>query len=111
MAPRHSSRPPKKDPAAAPHSLPTGRHRVFGPLWLHFFWDAGSTVVDVPATSLTVGRSYDCDVTISHPSVSRMHAVIHGGAAARIEDLGSSNGTWVGNRRLAKGESVPLAPG
>ena len=111
MARTHSTRPPKRDPAATPHAHPTGRFRAVARLRLHFFWDEGSTVVDVPAKSITVGRSSDCDVHIVHPSVSRTHAVIHGGPRVRIEDLGSSNGTWVGNRRLAKGESAPLTTG
>jgi predicted component of type VI protein secretion system len=106
-----SSRPPKKDPAPAPYAHPTGRVSAVGRLRLHFFWDEGSTVVDVPTKSLTVGRSCDCDVTLLHPSVSRTHAVIHGGTQVRIEDLGSSNGAWVGNRRLVMGQSVPLLPG
>ena len=57
-----------------------------------------------------VGREPPADVVLSHPSVSREHARIEvEGARAAIVDLGSKNGTWRGETRLA-GETV-LADG
>jgi pSer/pThr/pTyr-binding forkhead associated (FHA) protein len=59
---------------------------------------------------LTIGRE-GCDVLLPDPEVSRRHAVMRvlesGGAA--IEDLGSTNGTWVNGER-AHGPT-PVAPG
>ena len=62
---------------------------------------------------LVLGRSEQADVRIEDPSVSRRHAVLHLGPPLSIEDLGSANGTRVGERELAKGErtiTVTLNP-
>jgi DNA-binding winged helix-turn-helix (wHTH) protein len=50
-----------------------------------------------------LGRDPDADVYLDSPSVSRRHAVIRiTGRDATVEDLGSRNGTFVGQRRIAK---------
>ena len=59
--------------------------------------------VRVPAEgAVTFGRGESCELVLDHPSVSRTHARIHGGAEIAIEDLGSRNGTLV--------RGVPIAP-
>ncbi|MDR3230043.1 MAG: FHA domain-containing protein [Synergistaceae bacterium] len=45
-------------------------------------------------------------------TVSRRHArVTRSGGQWQIEDVGSTNGTWVNGRRLEKGRPCPLTPG
>jgi hypothetical protein len=57
----------------------------------------------------TIGRSSENDIALAHRSVSRRHAVIQAEAHHLfLKDLSSSNGTWVGNRRIGK---VQLADG
>lgn len=52
---------------------------------------------------LTVGRSKASDVVISLLGLSRKHAQIaRSGSTVTVEDLGSQNGTWVNNQRIAK---------
>jgi pSer/pThr/pTyr-binding forkhead associated (FHA) protein len=65
-----------------------------------------------PGRVVVLGRSLDADVPLPHKSVSRRHALIEmqqNGFV--ISDLGSSNGTWIGERRLAEGERLPLKLG
>jgi len=45
--------------------------------------------------ALTLGRGEECEIRIAHRSVSRRHAVLHVGPVVQLEDLGSSNGTFV----------------
>jgi hypothetical protein len=48
-----------------------------------------------------IGRRSDCEILISDPSVSRLHAWVRAGPGGyTIEDAGSSNGTWVNGVRL-----------
>ena len=48
-----------------------------------------------------LGSAPDCDVHLAHPTVSSHHARIHfDGSVAKIEDLGSRNGTLVNFRRV-----------
>jgi ABC-type multidrug transport system ATPase subunit len=50
---------------------------------------------------LTIGRLAECDLEIASPLVSREHARLHcGSAGIEIEDLDSTNGTFVNGRRL-----------
>jgi hypothetical protein len=57
-----------------------------------------------------LGRDPDLELFIDGPSVSRCHAVIRvSGADATIQDLGSKNGTFVGDRSAAA--PMPLADG
>jgi two-component system, NtrC family, response regulator AtoC len=81
--------------------------------WLLVFWEGGSRAHELRAESrLVLGRADDCDVCVPHESVSRRHAILSGsGGAWSIEDLGSSNGTFVGGVRLAKGAARSAAPG
>jgi DNA-binding NtrC family response regulator len=44
---------------------------------------------------LVVGRAEEADIVIDDDAVSRRHAIFHGGPPAEIEDLGSSNGTFI----------------
>jgi DNA-binding winged helix-turn-helix (wHTH) protein len=60
--------------------------------------------------SNVIGREPPAGIVIPHPSVSREHARLEvEGRGAEIEDLGSKNGTWRGETRIA-GKAV-LADG
>lgn len=60
------------------------------------------------------GSGAELHLEIDHPTTSSRHATIH--AAARpgrlkVEDLGSTNGTYVNERRIEPGERRPLETG
>ena len=56
---------------------------------------------------LTLGRSRYCDVVVAHDTVSRRHAELwRDGDRCYVTDLGSSNGTWVGGRRVERERRV-----
>jgi pSer/pThr/pTyr-binding forkhead associated (FHA) protein len=58
-----------------------------------------------------IGRAGEADVLIPHPSVSRRHAIIVvEGQSVAIEDVGSTNGTWVNSRALSPNQRVPVPP-
>ena len=64
----------------------------------------------------TVGRDAGCDLRLDDPAVSARHAqLLRDAAGVRVVDLGSTNGTWVGDepvhgeRRLRPGEVVTFA--
>ena len=55
-----------------------------------------------------VGRREDCDLRIPLSDVSRKHCrVILNGEAIKVEDLGSSNGTYVNGERVQQAELTP----
>jgi pSer/pThr/pTyr-binding forkhead associated (FHA) protein len=64
-----------------------------------------------------IGRREDCDLRIPHGDVSRKHCrVIRDGDVMRLEDLGSSNGTYHNGVRVGKdtdlhaGDSIQVGP-
>ena len=61
--------------------------------------------------TVTIGRAERCEVPISDSQLSREHARILLGDDVRILDLGSSNGTRVGDRQIAPNLPVVLALG
>ncbi len=64
---------------------------------------AGSTVVEVSGKSAIIGRTPECTVTVGDLGVSRKHARVEAHASGfRVTDLGSSNGTWIGDQRIDK---------
>ncbi|MBL8245185.1 MAG: FHA domain-containing protein [Rhodanobacteraceae bacterium] len=51
-----------------------------------------------------LGRSEQADLRLAHASVSRLHAeveVVEGGGVV-LTDLDSTNGTWLGERRVTR---------
>jgi chromosome segregation ATPase len=76
--------------------------------------DADTEVVHVLGRKTTVGRTPDNDLQIDAKFISRHHAVILAGPAhAIIEDLNSTNGVTVNNRRITRqplkdGDSVVI---
>ena len=61
--------------------------------------------------ALVIGRAAGCDVVIDHRALSRRHAVVRRAPALTVQDLGSTNGTRVGDRVHTGGDPVPLAVG
>jgi two-component system, NtrC family, response regulator AtoC len=72
--------------------------------WLILYHRDGSRTVEiVRGEPLVVGRTPPADVVIDDPSLSRQHARITlGEANAVVEDLGSTNGTWLGGDSVTK---------
>ena len=88
------------------------RQAPFGDRVLLVIDGASLQVVPLPgAGTITVGRSQKCDVSIDSGSVSRHHANLVIGAEVEIEDIGSSNGTFVDGARIAPNRRVRLGIG
>ena len=65
---------------------------------------------DLAGPSTTIGRREECDLRIPLGDVSRKHCAVHVGddGDLRLQDLGSSNGTYVNGRRV---QESPLLAG
>jgi len=59
--------------------------------------------------AVTIGRVAPAEIRIDNPSVSREHARLRTGPPITIEDLGSSNGTRIRDRRLEPNEVAQVA--
>lgn len=60
---------------------------------------------------LIVGREPDCDLPVADENVSRHHLALHATEGGiQIEDLGSSNGTFVRGTKLQPGTIATLGP-
>jgi DNA-binding CsgD family transcriptional regulator len=65
----------------------------------------GSGGLLLRAGTFKVGRAGDCDLVLTDPKVSRVHAsVVVTADAARVVDHGSRNGTFVAGERVAAGD-------
>jgi two-component system, NtrC family, response regulator AtoC len=75
-------------------------------------WPDGSKTLELaPFGTLVIGRAAEADVPVDHTSVSRKHVRLHAGASFAVEDLGSSNGTWLGGHKLAPHVVTPWPSG
>ena len=58
-----------------------------------------------------IGRSRTTDLRVPHPLVSRQHCeVFESNGILMVRDLGSLNGTFIGETRIAEGPT-PIKPG
>jgi pSer/pThr/pTyr-binding forkhead associated (FHA) protein len=64
----------------------------------------------LPGEPKTIGRAPRADFIVDAPLVSRLHCRLNLDDHARlaVEDLGSTNGTWVNGHKVQR---APLAPG
>ncbi len=63
--------------------------------------DGTKRVIPIGPQGLSIGRAPGSDLVLDHPSVSRKHARIEfDGTHYRVVDLGSTNGTFLGDIRL-----------
>lgn len=66
-----------------------------------YFLDFGDERFELKPEQLIAGRSRNCDVSVKDPSVSRRHAhLTPRGGKILVQDLGSSNGTFVNGERV-----------
>lgn len=57
-------------------------------------------VFPLTRNTTVIGRGTDADVKVEQPSVSRKHCEITLGQTPMIRDLGSTNGTYIGNQQI-----------
>src|SRR5215831_3266102 len=94
-----------EDVQSAPQRLRSGVYlRVFGEgLFVTHFAPLRGT--------LTIGRSRTADLQVDHQSLSRTHVRLYLDAPLRLEDLGSTNGTYLDARRLAPHTATEIERG
>src|SRR5512139_1899254 len=64
-------------------------------------------VVELARGELIVGRVPPADWVINHPEISRRHArIFYAGGSYFVEDLGSSNGTYVNGEKNAAAQAL-----
>ena len=77
--------------------------------------DLNGTIFDLPDGETIVGRSPECSIPLEFQGISRKHfKVLVRNENCEIEDLGSSNGTFLnnqkleGNAKVSKGDVIKL---
>jgi hypothetical protein len=100
-----------------PESVPAGAPRILcgfivsyegNPLGISWPVHQGRNVVG------REGAPLDLDIRIAHPTTSSRHAVLLASALPgriKIEDAGSTNGTFVNDARLSPGQPVEVSDG
>jgi DNA-binding winged helix-turn-helix (wHTH) protein len=83
----------------------TGAPELRGGVSFRMTWVAGRVTLD--EGEHVIGRDPNVEIYLDAPGVSRRHAVIKIAAGrATIEDLSSMNGTFVGDQRVDKSQSI-----
>jgi uncharacterized protein YegL/Na+-transporting methylmalonyl-CoA/oxaloacetate decarboxylase gamma subunit len=107
---------PPPTPPAVPAAAPAGRTQILdrtpkmASVGLLIDRVQPERRFDIAKRAITIGRAPSCDIVIDHPTVSRQHASIKfEGEQFRLYDLGSSNGTFLGDQRVR--EPVALEDG
>lgn len=72
-------------------------------------FDAGKVLPIVD--NLVIGRGSDCGLVLSDPGISRAHARVTKRAEELVVDLGSKNGTSVGDKMVGAAGQALQAPG
>jgi len=87
-------------------------HALNGSLCLLVMSESGTFKCALPPQGeLTIGRDAICDVRVDDAGVSRHHATLRVGARLELVDLGSRNGTLIGERRIKPNEPVEVSLG
>ena len=74
--------------------------------------DPAGNTWPLPDGESVAGRSADADITVPDGYISRRHAVFTvAGESVTVTDLGSANGTFIGEERLATDDERVLEPG
>ena len=68
------------------------------------YLEHGSATYSLRGSITTLGRGNDVDLRIDDPGVSRRHLEIVLGGIPRVNDLGSTNGTYVNGQRVTTAE-------
>ncbi|MEO7730386.1 MAG: sigma 54-interacting transcriptional regulator [Kofleriaceae bacterium] len=88
------------------------RQAPFGDRVLLVIDGAALQVMPLPGSGiLTIGRASKCDVVVDSGSVSRHHANLSLSNDVEIEDVGSSNGTFVDGTKVQPHQAIPLTIG
>ena len=67
--------------------------------------------IALAAEPITIGRLPSCDLVIADPAVSKQHCEVQwDGQQVRVQDLGSLNGTYLGEVRLKSHRLYPWYP-
>ena len=71
--------------------------------------DALQTALQSDKSVLTLGREHGNDLVIDHPTISSRHARLTrlADGTLSIEDLGSTNGTYINGQRVSRGVARP----
>jgi adenylate cyclase len=97
------------------HSTPHGRIRFEGEdsAGVEYSFEVFLDKLASSSVGMVIGRAAgQCDLVVSHATVSRRHArLILAGEALQIEDLGSTNGTSVNGKAAPAGMRISLKAG
>jgi pSer/pThr/pTyr-binding forkhead associated (FHA) protein len=111
-ASRTSSRPPKPPKPAKqpkpPRQSRASRHAKSGPSLVVTEGPLAQTVIPLGTAQVTIGRAPDSTLVIDDDYASSRHARIYPDDDGWIvEDLGSTNGTWVDRTRITSPTVLP----
>lgn len=68
----------------------------------------GGEPIEIVKDMVLVGRKEECDLSLDHKSVSKLHAVIvKTDGLLLVRDLGSTNGTRVNGQRVRRAALLP----
>ncbi|MFY9332073.1 MAG: FHA domain-containing protein [Candidatus Nanopelagicales bacterium] len=104
-------RPPKQPKTAKPPkaSRSTRDTKTSGPILTVVDGPLVGTVIPLGTTQITIGRAADSTIVIDDDYVSSRHARIYPSEGAWIvEDLGSTNGSWIDRTRLTAPTVLPV---